>query len=93
MRSLWERDRLVDEEIASLPASLRSQLRLRMTKFMDFYEYCRKTAHTGGEARTELNRGFTLADEHARSLERMANRWDAARVGKEANWWPIPSGW
>ena len=41
----------------------------------------------------EENRGFKLKDLDARSLERMADAWDALRVGKEANWWPIPPSW
>ena len=64
-----------------------------MTSFMDFYTYCRETQFNNPGARTELNRGFKLKDLDARSLERMADAWDALRVGKEANWWPIPPSW
>lgn len=68
-------------------------IQVSMKSFADFYEYCRKTTYVGADARTELNRGFQLADENGRSLKRMADRWDAVRVGKEANWWPVPPGW
>jgi radical SAM superfamily enzyme YgiQ (UPF0313 family) len=64
-----------------------------MTSFMDFYNYCRDTQFASPEARTELNRGFKLKDVDARSLARMADAWDAMRVGREANWWPIPPSW
>ena len=64
-----------------------------MTSFMDFYTYCRETQFNSPEARTELNRGYKLKDVDARSLERMADAWDALRMGKEANWWPIPPSW
>jgi hypothetical protein len=64
-----------------------------MTSFMDFYTYCRETQFNNPAARTELNRGFRLKDQNARSLERMADAWDALRMGKEANWWPIPPSW
>lgn len=68
-------------------------IQVSMKSFADFYEYCRKTTYVGADARTEINRGFHLAEESARSLKRMADRWDAVRVGKEANWWPVPPGW
>jgi hypothetical protein len=64
-----------------------------MTSFMDFYHYCRDTQFAGPQARTEMNRGFKLKDVDARSLERMANAWDAMRAGREANWWPVPPSW
>jgi hypothetical protein len=64
-----------------------------MTSFMDFYNYCDETQYSKPEARTELNRGFTLKDIDARSLERMANAWDEMRKGREASWYPIPPSW
>ncbi len=64
-----------------------------MTSFMDFYNYCRATQLANPGARSELNRGFRLKDLDTRSLGRMADAWDELRVGKEANWWPIPPSW
>ncbi|MBN1934721.1 MAG: cobalamin-dependent protein [Anaerolineae bacterium] len=64
-----------------------------MTSFMDFYTYCRDTQLAGEQARTEAHRGFRPADPQARSLARMADLWDAARVGHENCWWPVPPSW
>lgn len=64
-----------------------------MTSFMDFYNYCRDTQYSKPEARSELNRGFKLKDINARSLERMADAWDAMRESRETSWWPIPASW
>ena len=64
-----------------------------MTSFMDFFNYCRDTQYSRPEARSELNRGFKLKDINARSLERMADAWDAMREGRETSWWPVPASW
>lgn len=64
-----------------------------MSSFMDFYKYCKDTQFASPEARTELNRGYTLKDLDARSLEEMANAWDALQVGRETSWWPVPRSW
>ena len=64
-----------------------------MTSFMDFYNYCKDTQFNSPEARTELNRGFKLKDVDARTLKRMADTWDQERLGREACWIPVPSGW
>lgn len=68
-----------------------------MRSFMDYYEYGRNTALALPEARTEAHRGFRPRAEaglsHGRRLERMADIWDAARVGRESSWWPVPPGW
>jgi radical SAM superfamily enzyme YgiQ (UPF0313 family) len=64
-----------------------------MTSFMDFYNYCRDTQYARPEARSELSRGFKLKDVNARSLERMADAWDAMRGGRETSWWPVPASW
>jgi hypothetical protein len=64
-----------------------------MQTFNDWYTYCRETQTGSPAARTELFRGFVLSDEAARSLEAMANAWDAAQRGHEDRWWPIPPGW
>lgn len=64
-----------------------------MTSFLDFYTYCQDTQYSKPEARSELNRGFKLKDINARSLERMANAWDAMRAGRETSWWPVPASW
>ncbi|MCU0519534.1 MAG: SEC-C domain-containing protein [Anaerolineae bacterium] len=64
-----------------------------MQTFNDWYTYCRETQTGSPAARTELFRGFVLSDEAARSLEAMANAWDAAQRGHEDCWWPIPPGW
>jgi radical SAM superfamily enzyme YgiQ (UPF0313 family) len=64
-----------------------------MKSFLDFYNYCRATQFSSPEARSELNRGFKLKEINARSLERMANAWDAMRAGRETCWWPVPASW
>jgi len=64
-----------------------------MTSFMDFYNYCRDTQYSRPEARSELHRGFKLKDINARSLERMADAWDAMRASRETSWWPVPASW
>lgn len=61
--------------------------------FMDFYTYCQETRLGGGDARTGQWRGFTSVADEARSVERMADAWDAARRGHEKVWWPIPPSW
>ena len=63
------------------------------TTFADYYAYCRETQFAGPEARTEAWRGFELEDPARRSVEAMADAWDAARRGRESSWWPIPPGW
>ena len=64
-----------------------------MRSFNDWYTYCRETQLGGPAARTEAHRGFALHGPAARSLEAMADRWDAARQGHEESWWPIPPSW
>jgi radical SAM superfamily enzyme YgiQ (UPF0313 family) len=61
--------------------------------FMDFYTYCRETQFARPEARTGAWRGFEFAGSAGRSVEAMADAWDAARRGREASWWPIPPSW
>jgi hypothetical protein len=68
-------------------------IQVSMSSFMDYYHYCRNTMLSQPEARTELNRGFKLSDQQARTLEKMADDWDKNRSGKEKSWWPIPPGW
>jgi radical SAM superfamily enzyme YgiQ (UPF0313 family) len=64
-----------------------------MRNFDDWYTYCRDTQLSGPEARTEAHRGFVLSDQASRSLEAMADAWDAARTAHESCWWPIPPSW
>ncbi len=64
-----------------------------MRNFDDWYTYCRETQMGGAASRTEMHRGFVLQDPAARTLEAMADAWDAARQGHEECWWPIPPGW
>jgi clorobiocin biosynthesis protein CloN6 len=64
-----------------------------MKSFMDFYNYCKDTRFQSAESRNGLHRGFELVDPGARSLQWMADTWDAARQGKENSWWPIPPSW
>ncbi len=61
-----------------------------MTSFADFYAYCRDTGTLSPQARSEAHRGFAAP---SRSLPHMADLWDAARVGRESCWWPVPPGW
>ena len=68
-------------------------IEVSMSSFMDYYHYCRNTQQSLPEARTELNRGFKLSDQQARTLEKMADAWEKERQGKERSWWPIPPGW
>jgi radical SAM superfamily enzyme YgiQ (UPF0313 family) len=62
-----------------------------MHTFMDYYDYCHDTYVNRPEARTEAHRGFRPLQK--RSLKAMADAWDAASLGKEGSWWPIPPGW
>ena len=65
-----------------------------MKTFKDWYTYGRETQYGGPEARTEARRGFRTVDGSAgRSVEAMADAWDAAREGYEDCWWPIPPSW
>ncbi len=64
-----------------------------MRSFDDWYTYGRDTQLGGPGARTGAHRGFTLNSEGARDVEAMADRWDEARLGHEACWWPIPPSW
>ena len=66
-------------------------IEVNFSSFMDYYRYCRDTRLASPLSRTETLRGFT--DQHARSLARMADLWDAARRGRESSWWPLPPGW
>ncbi len=68
-------------------------IQVNATSFMDFYAYCRDTQLADPAARNGLHRGFELAAAQGRDLERMANRWDAERRGREISWWPIPPSW
>ena len=62
-----------------------------MSTFADYYDYCHATRLNRPAARTETHRGFEPLEK--RSLKAMADAWDAARLGREASWWPIPPGW
>lgn len=68
-------------------------VKISMSTFKDFYEYCVNTRFGGPDARTELYRGFTLENPQARSVIRMADSWDASREGHEKSWWPVPPSW
>ncbi len=61
-----------------------------MRTFEDWYIYCRETQSGGAAARTEAHRGFAPRDPQSRSLEAMADAWDAAQKAHETCWWPIP---
>jgi hypothetical protein len=69
------------------------QVEVDMRTFKDFYDYCRDTQYSSLDARTELHRGFQPDGTWSRSLDKMADMWDRARVGREASWWPVPPGW
>jgi radical SAM superfamily enzyme YgiQ (UPF0313 family) len=62
-----------------------------ISTFTDYYDYCYNTQFNRPEARTEMYRGFRPLEK--RSLQAMADAWDAARLGRESSWWPIPPGW
>jgi hypothetical protein len=62
-----------------------------MYTFKDYYDYCAATSLNGPGARTALHRGFE--PRKRRQLEVMSDAWDAARIGREGSWWPIPPGW
>jgi radical SAM superfamily enzyme YgiQ (UPF0313 family) len=64
-----------------------------MSTFADYYHYCRDTQWASPQARSELRRGFAPVQAQARCLEKMADAWDAARVGREISWWPVPPSW
>jgi clorobiocin biosynthesis protein CloN6 len=70
---------------------------LGMRTFMDWYTYGKETQFGGPGARTGERRGFRSNQgpdgSTARSLEAMADAWDAARIGHEESWWPIPPSW
>jgi len=68
-------------------------INVTMRTFDDWYTYCRDTQLGGPAARTEAHRGFALHDPAGRSLEAMADAWDAAQKGHETCWWPIPPSW
>ncbi|HEX7433765.1 MAG TPA: radical SAM protein [Anaerolineaceae bacterium] len=68
-------------------------IRTSMSSFMDFYQYCYNTRNGSDDARTEQYRGYTFADPQARSMEKMADRWDRERIGRESSWWPTPPSW
>ncbi len=61
--------------------------------FRDWYEYCRNTQLQLPGARTGEWRGFDVLPPGARSVEAMADAWDAAASGREEYWWPIPPSW
>jgi radical SAM superfamily enzyme YgiQ (UPF0313 family) len=59
--------------------------------FQDYYDYCKATFLNDPRSRTEAHRGF--APLKSRAIEAMSDAWDAARLGRESSWWPIPPGW
>ena len=61
--------------------------------FQDWYEYCRKTQFQLPGSRTGEWRGFNLLTPADRSVEAMADAWDAERQGRDDCWWPIPPSW
>lgn len=61
--------------------------------FRDWYEYCRNTQLQLPGARTGEWRGFDVLPPATRSVEAMADAWDAAASGREDFWWPIPPSW
>lgn len=71
----------------------RFAIEVKIRTFADYYAYCRDTQFASPESRSELHRGFQPLEGRARSLEAMADAWDAARLGRESSWWPIPPGW
>ncbi|HNT74707.1 MAG TPA: radical SAM protein [Anaerolineae bacterium] len=64
-----------------------------MSTFTDFYAYCRETQLAKPGARTGEWRGFATVGPPERSLQVMADKWDAACRGREASMWPIPPSW
>jgi radical SAM superfamily enzyme YgiQ (UPF0313 family) len=64
-----------------------------MSTFMDYYSYCEQTQLALPEAKTEMLRGFKLAEPEKRVLERMVQTWERYRTGKENSWWPVPPSW
>lgn len=64
-----------------------------LSTFEDYYEYCRQTQFGGPDARTSRHRGFEMDDPDARSVASMAEKWDAARKGREQSWWLVPPSW
>jgi radical SAM superfamily enzyme YgiQ (UPF0313 family) len=64
-----------------------------MSTFMDYYNYCMETQLARPEAKTEQLRGYQLADPQKRNLQKMVQRWEAQRIGKENSWWPVPPSW
>ncbi len=65
----------------------------RMKSFQDYYVYCRDTGSADPAARSGLRRGFDMEGRDTAELEKMVAAWDAARVGRESSWWPVPIGW
>jgi radical SAM superfamily enzyme YgiQ (UPF0313 family) len=64
-----------------------------MSTFMDYYAYCRDTGAADPNSRTGLHRGIEMAGRSQADQEYMVRAWDAARMGKEQSWWPVPPGW
>jgi len=78
------------------PMSMRPEkysIEVTMSTFMDYYDYCRSTGLAGPGARTGMHRGFRIAGSKPRSLEAMAEKWDALRKGRESSWLPVPFSW
>ncbi len=61
--------------------------------FRDWYDYCRNTQFQLPGSRTGEWRGFKLLPPEDRSVEAMADAWDAERQGRDDCWWPIPPSW
>ncbi len=65
----------------------------QMTTFMDYYAYCRDTGRQDPSARAGMKRGYEMMGRDTADLEAMVAAWDAARLGRENSWWPVPLGW
>ncbi|NOZ27612.1 MAG: radical SAM protein [Chloroflexi bacterium] len=61
--------------------------------FMDYYTYCRSASTEQSSLDQEQFRGFWLRDDQKRSLEDMANRWEAFRANAKFLCYPVPRAW
>jgi len=74
-------------------APTRYGVRAEFSSFMDYYQYCERTAWQARYVTRGTLRGFSAPRRPAAQVEQMAREWDAFAQSQQARVFPVPRGW